>query len=66
MVTRQSVVPGPPIFFPHDAGPAAWADRDIIVTIMGLAHAATTACLRNLRLERPSSEFARVRSTQPR
>lgn len=59
VVTRQSVVPGPPIFVPHVAGAPAWAERDIIVTTMGFAHAATTACLRNLLLERPVSPSAR-------
>ena len=63
VVTLQPVVPGPPIFVPQVAGPAAWAARDVIVTIRGLAHAAITACLRNRLLERPFSESARGRSS---
>lgn len=54
VVTRHSVVPGPPFFFPQVAGPAA-AERDIIVTMKGLAQAATAACRRNLLRESPSS-----------
>lgn len=51
VVTRQPVVPGPPILVPHVRG-AASAARDAIVTMKGLAHAAATACLRNRLLER--------------
>ena len=58
VVTRQPVVPGPPIFVPHVEGAAAPADRDVIVTISGAAHAATTAWRRNLLRERPSSDAA--------
>lgn len=43
VVTRQAVVPAPPIFVPQRDEPAADADRDSIVTIIGLAHAATAA-----------------------
>jgi hypothetical protein len=43
VVTLQSVVPGPPIFVPHVRGVEAWAERDVIVTIAGAAHAAATA-----------------------
>ncbi len=64
VVTRQSVVPTPPILVPHVAG-AACAARDVIVTIRGAAHAATTACLRNLLLDRPWSTSARGRSSMP-
>ena len=62
VVTRQSVVPGPPIFVPQLLEVAADAERDSMVTMRGLAQAATTACLRNLRLERPSSVPARFGS----
>lgn len=43
VVTRQPVVPAPPIFVPQVEVAAASADRDVIVTISGVAHAATTA-----------------------
>jgi hypothetical protein len=55
VVTRQSVVPGPPIFLPHVRGPAACADREAMETMNGLTHAAATAWRRNLLRERPSS-----------
>jgi hypothetical protein len=64
VVTRQSVVPAPPILVPQVSGPtAAEAEREIIVTITGLAQAAAAACRRNLRRERPSSEAALCRSS---
>lgn len=59
VVTRQAVVPAPPILVPQLGEPAAAADRDNIVTIVGVAQTATAACLRNLRLERPSPPVAR-------
>lgn len=54
VVTRQAVVPGPPILVPQLLEPAASAVRDSIVTMKGLDHAAMAVCLRNLRLESPS------------
>ncbi|MDQ3916643.1 MAG: hypothetical protein M3323_15140 [Actinomycetota bacterium] len=54
VVTRHAVVPGPPILVPQLREPAAWAERESIVTTRGLDHAAIAACLRNLRLESPS------------
>ncbi len=54
VVTRQSVVPAPPIFVPQLREPAASAVRDSIVTTRGLDHAAMAVCFRNLRLESPS------------
>ncbi len=53
-VTRQSVVPAPPILVPQLRDPAAAAERESMVTTRGLDHAAMAACLRNLRLESPS------------
>lgn len=54
VVTRQAVVPGPPILVPQLLDPAACAERDSIVTTRGLDHATIAVCIRNLRLERPS------------
>lgn len=62
VVTRQRVVPAPPILVPQLDEPAADAERDSIVTIIGLAHAATAAWRRNLRRERPSPPLSRSSS----
>ena len=61
VVTRQSVVPGPPTLVPQVRG-AACAVREAIVAMKGLAHAAATAWRRNRLRERPSFE-SRIRSS---